>query len=138
VAGVVANARLDDMISDPYPEMYLAALQTPDFTGEDSNPIALHMEYITLVLRGDRDPAELTRQARQAVRSFDRNLPVSQVLSMDEGVANVTAQPRFEMILLGLFGAVATYLGGNRHLWCYELLGVPTYARDRDPDVFGR
>jgi hypothetical protein len=47
VAGVVANARLDDMISDPYPEMYLAALQTPDFTGEDSDPIALHMEYIT-------------------------------------------------------------------------------------------
>lgn len=69
-----------------------------------------HMSYITLVVRGDGDSHALTAQVEQAVRTFDRNLPISQVVTMDEAVATSTAQPRFEMLLLGLFGAVALAL----------------------------
>ena len=137
VIGVVANARLDDMVSNPYPEMYLAALQTPEFMGEGSDPIGPHMAYITLVVRGDGNPAELTRQVTEAVRSFDRNLPISQVFTMDEAVSAATAQPRFEMLLLGLFRRGRTGFGGGRDLRCHELRSIAAHARDWHPDVVG-
>ena len=36
VIGVIANAKQEDWASDPYPEMYLAALQSPEFFGRGS------------------------------------------------------------------------------------------------------
>jgi putative ABC transport system permease protein len=83
------------------------------------------MSYITLVVRGDGNAAVLSAEVQQAVRSFDRNLPISQVLTMDEAVAHATAQPRFEMLLLGLFGAVALVLAG------VGIYGVMNYSVTR-------
>jgi putative ABC transport system permease protein len=42
VIGVVANAKQGSWASDPDPEMYLAALQNPDFLGDETDPIAAH------------------------------------------------------------------------------------------------
>ena len=51
VIGVAANARLDDMVSPSYPEVYVAALQTPEFMGEGSGDIGVHMTYLTVVIQ---------------------------------------------------------------------------------------
>jgi predicted permease len=124
VIGVVANAKQEDWAHDPDPEMYLAALQNRDFLG-NGDPISAHMTYVTLVVRGDADAADLAPAVQQCVRSFDRNLPISQVLTMERAVADATAQPRFEMLLLGLFGMVALVLAS------VGIYGVMNYSVSR-------
>src|ERR1035441_10718324 len=86
VIGVVKNAKQDEWASPPYPEVYLAALQNRDFLGIGES----HTAYITLVMRTIGDPAELASTVKRAVWSFDRNLPISEVLTMDRVVADAT------------------------------------------------
>jgi predicted permease len=106
VIGVAKNARQDDWASEPGPEVYLTALQHRDFM---ESP-ATFWAYLTLVVRTNGDPAQIAPAAKQLVWSFDPNLPISEVVTMDQVVADANAQPRFEMLLLGVFAAVALLL----------------------------
>ncbi|MCC6539926.1 MAG: ABC transporter permease [Bryobacterales bacterium] len=122
VVGVTKNAKQYDWAADAQPEIYLAALQHRDFLGLGGPQIA----YLTLVIRTAGDPAKLTAAVKDTVWSFNRNLPVSKVTTMEQAVAEATAQPRFEMQLLGLFGAAALLLAA---VGIYD--GVMTYSITR-------
>ncbi len=116
VIGIAANAKQYDWRSKIYPEVYLSALQNRGFLTSMRGP------YLTLVVRTAGNPADMAPAIRRTVWSFNRNLPVSDVLTMDRVIADATAQPRFEMLLLAVFAGVALILAA------VGIYGVVSYS----------
>lgn len=106
VVGVVKNDVRGEWIDGPAEEMFLPYLQRPD-TYEGVSP---PRTYLTLVVRTTGDPVALAGPLRAAVSSLDPAVTVADVRSMEQVVAEATARPRFYVLLLGAFAAVALAL----------------------------
>src|ERR1043166_3345127 len=65
---------------------------------------------MSLVVRSTVEPSSLAGSVRQVVNEVDKSVPVSEVKTMDHVVSASITQPRFNLFLLGLFGAVAMIL----------------------------
>jgi len=131
IVGVAKDAKQDSWTDKATPEAYLAAFQNHDYLGDSGTEASKHMNYITLVARTAGDPAAAASAMKEAAWSFDRNLAISQVVTMDGVVAEANAQPRFEMLLLTIFAAVALVLAS------VGIYGVISYSASRRTHEIG-
>jgi predicted permease len=131
IIGIAKDAKQDSWTDEASPEAYLAAFQNRDFIGDSGSEASRHMTYITVVARTAGDPAAIASAMKEAAWSFDRNLAISQVVTMDGVVAEANAQPRFEMLLLTIFAVVALVLA------TVGIYGVISYSATRRTHEIG-
>ncbi len=109
VIGVVGNVK-ELGLDEEYPaEIYLPARQWP-------------VGRMAVVARTAVPPLTLAEEMTQAVHELDANLPVADLRTVSDVVAESIAQPRFYMTLLAVFAAVALVLAA------IGIFGVMSYT----------
>jgi ABC-type antimicrobial peptide transport system permease subunit len=66
--------------------------------------------YIYLAVRTVGDPAAMAEPVKRAIASIDNNLPVADVMTMNEIIGQAAVDTSFEATLLGVFAALSLIL----------------------------
>ena len=106
VVGVVGDVNLDSLDQTrPSATLYfpLDQVSVPANGGWTSFPM-------TLVVRSHSGSGDLASAVSNAVHEVDRDIPLVDISTMDDLVANSVSQQRFNMLLLGAFAALALLL----------------------------
>ena len=118
IVGVVKDVKQESWTNVPSNEIYLPFQQSRGFFESSAGQYT----SMTIVVRTSVEPRSLAATARETVRAFDPNLPVSNVVSMEQVIADALWQPRFNLQLIGLFAGVALMLAA------VGLYGVMSYS----------
>jgi predicted permease len=106
IVGIVGDVKLDGLDQTrPAVALYasLAQLSVPSTGGWRSFPM-------TLVVRTATSPAGVATAVSNAVHQLDPEMPLRDILTMDDVVATSLSQQRFDTLLLGAFAALALIL----------------------------
>ena len=98
IVGIVGGIKHTSLDAEPKPAMYVSYLQSPWLD-------------MTLTVRANSAGAEnLAAAVRREVWALDKDQPVASVQTMQSLFAKAVAPQRFQMLLVGLFAAVALLL----------------------------
>ncbi|HEV2487098.1 MAG TPA: FtsX-like permease family protein [Terracidiphilus sp.] len=106
VVGIVGDVKLDGLDQTrPAVALYISLDQVsvPATGGWGSFPM-------TLVVRTASSPAGIASPVSDAVHQVDPEIPLRDILTMDDLVASSLSQQRFDTLLLGAFAALALIL----------------------------
>jgi predicted permease len=99
VVGVSGDVRTENLSLTPDSEMYYPAAQ-------------LDGAFLSIIARSSRPPASLRTELVAAIHSLDPGLPIDQVQSYNEVLAQAFADRRLSMYLFGGFAGLALLLAG--------------------------
>lgn len=97
VVGVVGDIRQSSLDKPSSAEMYLPGAQDPTAMSG-------------LAIRTKTDPSGLAAAVRREIRAVDKDTPITDVATMEEILDREVFQRRVQMLLLGIFAAVALVL----------------------------
>jgi putative ABC transport system permease protein len=110
IIGVIGNVRHQALETDPNPEVYLPFGQG-------------HWPSVFMVVRcKTTDPLALTSAVQNSVWSVNRDVPLSNLRTMQDVIARSVARRRFTMLLLAIFAGLAMLLAA------VGLYGVMSYT----------
>jgi putative ABC transport system permease protein len=97
IVGVVGDVRDAALSKEPGPMMYVPFAQAPLYGGE-------------VVVRNSLSASGVAAAIRQAVRSIDKDLPVTGIAPFRDSLGQSTSRERFRTFLLATFSAIALAL----------------------------
>ena len=97
VVGVTGDVKNMSLADETMPQMYIPFPQLP-------------WESLNLEARSTGDPSQLVSAVRNQVLSIDSSQPITDVRTGEELVDAERAQPRLNMLVTGLFSAIALVL----------------------------
>ncbi|MGA9424365.1 MAG: FtsX-like permease family protein, partial [Terracidiphilus sp.] len=110
VVGEIADAKLERPDADAREQFYLPVAQLEKDAGANARPTDLNGQGGYVVLRSALPPEQMENSLRKVVRSLDPLLPLSDVQTMDEVVAQSEAPRRFNTVVISSFAAAAVLL----------------------------
>lgn len=97
IVGIVGDIRHFGLDIDPKPEMYVPFAQNGYFT-------------TIYVVRSDQDPRTLLPAIRREIQAIDAAVPLANVRTFQNVIADSVAPRRLSVVLLGVFAGIAVLL----------------------------
>jgi len=110
VVGEIGDVKETSADADTKNQLYTVASQSRASAGRFADPNEIDGTYGSIVMRSQQPPEQIVSSLRATVRFIDPQIPLTQVESMEQVVAEGQASRRFNTILISSFAAAALFL----------------------------